>query len=283
MERIQSAIEKARAARQQRDPQPKAGGGSLAAAARPAGKPQVDAAVSTESDPWMDLVPFEPDHRTLEAHRVVAYKSGPAAIPFDVMRTKLLYQLRSNNWKRIAVTSPSSGCGKTMVCLNLAFSLSRQADIRILVVELDLRRPSMAKVLGLHAKSLFARVLEGGAPAEAHMVRCGTNLIFATNHSPARNPAELLQGAGSAAVLDEIEARYRPDVMIFDMPPMLVNDDTIAFIDQVDCALLVGAAEKSSIDEIDRCEQELSARTQVMGVVLNKCRYLEMGESYEIY
>lgn len=281
MERIQSAIEKARAARAERDPRPKAGG-PAAVSARTAAKPPPGAAVA-EADPWADLPPFEPDLRTLQAHRVVAYTSGPAAIPFDVMRTKLLYQLRSNSWKRIAITSPSSGCGKTMVTLNLAFSLSRQADIRILVVELDLRRPSMAKVLGLKVKSQFSRVLEGMAPAEAHMVHYGPNLIFATNQVPARNPAELLQGAGSAAVLDEIEARYRPDVMLFDMPPMLVNDDTIAFIDQVDCALLVGAAERSSIDEIDRCEQELSARTQVLGVVLNKCRYLEKGESYESY
>ena len=274
MERIQSAIEKARAAREQRVPRP-ADGLAPPEAARLAVAPP-----AVEADPWRELVVFEPDRRMLESNRIVAYKSGPAAIPFDVMRTKLLYQMRANSWKRIAVTSPSSGCGKTMVSLNLAFSLSRQSDIRILVVELDLRRPSMARVLGLATKQSFANVLDGTAVAEAHMVRYGANLIFATNHSAARNPAELLQGAGSAVVLDAIEARYRPDIMIFDMPPMLVNDDTIAFLDQVDCALLVGAAEKSTIEEIDKCEQELASRTQVLGVVLNKCRYLEKGESY---
>jgi Mrp family chromosome partitioning ATPase len=273
MERIQSAIEKARAARQDKVP------GTAAAA--PAAKAKAQPSRPLEADdPWLALPEFETNPKTLEAHRIVAFKSGPAAIPFDVMRTKLLHQMRLNNWRRIAITSPSSSCGKTMVSLNLAFSLARQVEIRVLVVELDLRRPAVAKTLGLRVKHLFASVLEGQSPAEENMVRYGPNLIFATNHIPTRNPAELLQGPGAAAVLDEIEARYRPDIMIFDMPPMLVNDDTIAFLDQVDCAMLIGAAETTTIDEIDRCEQELAARTKVMGVVLNKCRYLERGESY---
>jgi Mrp family chromosome partitioning ATPase len=273
MERIQSAIEKARAARQDKVP------GTAAAAPATKAKAQPARPAAAE-DPWLALPEFETNPKMLEAHRIVAFKSGPAAIPFDVMRTKLLHQMRLNNWRRIAITSPSSSCGKTMVSLNLAFSLARQAEIRVLVVELDLRRPAVAKTLGLRAKHLFASVLEGTSPAEENMVRYGANLIFATNHIPTRNPAELLQGPGAAAVLDEIEARYRPDIMIFDMPPMLVNDDTIAFLDQVDCAMLIGAAETTTIDEIDRCEQELAARTKVMGVVLNKCRYLERGESY---
>lgn len=276
MERIQSAIEKARAARQQRDP-----GTEAPRAAKGAGATVMDApAFGMAADPWIAITPFNTNPGILESHRIVASRAGPAAIPFDVMRTKLLQQMRANSWRRVAITSPGSACGKTMVSLNLAFSLARQADIRIMVIELDLRRPSMARVLGIGQKSSFASVLDGTAPAEAHMVRNGINLIFATNHSPAHNPAELLQGAGSASVLDAIEARYRPDVMIFDMPPMLVNDDTIAFLDQVDCALLVGAAEKSTIDEIDRCEQDLAARTHVLGVVLNKCRYLEQSEGY---
>jgi Mrp family chromosome partitioning ATPase len=266
MERIQSAIDKARAARRDRLPGASNSSEAVVLQANPVLSPS-----SSANDLWLALPEFEANPKTLEAHRIVAFKSGPAAIPFDVMRTKLLHQMRLNSWRRIAITSPGSACGKTMVSLNLAFSLARQVEIRVLVVELDLRRPAIAKTLGLRVKHLFASVLEGKAPAEENMVRYGANLIFATNHIPTRSPAELLQGPGAAAVLDEIEARYRPDIMIFDMPPMLVNDD---------CAMLIGAAETSTIDEIDRCEQELAARTKVMGVVLNKCRYLERGESY---
>ncbi len=279
MERIQSAIEKARAARQRKqaeDPARPLAPGVAATALAARAEPQ-------EVDPWAAIAEFKPDLAALEAYRVVAYQSGPSAIPFDVMRTKLLHRLRASNWKRVALTSPGSGCGKTMMTLNLAFSLARQRDIRILVVDLDLRRPSLGPVLGLKAKANFAAALQGTAVPEDHMVRYGPNLVFAITQVPARNPAELLQGAGAAAVLDAIEERYKPDVILFDLPPMLVNDDTFAFADQIDCALLVAAAEKTRIEEIERCEQELAARVQVLGVVLNKCRYLDKGENYYGY
>ena len=68
--------------------------------------------------------------------------------------------------------------------------------------------------------------------------------------------------------------------MIFDMPPLLVGDDALAFIGHVDCVLLVAAAETTTIKEIDTCERELAAHTNVLGVVLNKCRYPDRHYGY---
>jgi Mrp family chromosome partitioning ATPase len=56
---------------------------------------------------------------------------------------------------------------------------------------------------------------------------------------------------------------------------MLDSDDAMGFLDQVDCVLLVAAAGQTSLREIDVCEQDLSAQTNVLGVVLNKCRYMD--------
>jgi protein-tyrosine kinase len=61
------------------------------------------------------------------------------------------------------------------------------------------------------------------------------------------NPAELLSAARTADMIDEIEAQLRPDVVLFDLSPVLVSDDAIAFLDQVDCALMVAAAEESTV------------------------------------
>lgn len=74
-------------------------------------------------------------------------------------------------------------------------------------------------------------------------------------------------------VIEEMRQRMSPHVILFDMPPMLSNDDVLAFLPHVDCAILVAAAEQSTLDEVDVCEQELSERTNVLGVVLNKCRF----------
>lgn len=277
MERIQSAIDKARARRSEDVSPPEHI--SRRQTADPSAFPQ--AATRTRVDAaWAALPAFRPDPAHLSRGRIVAYAPGIAAIPFDVMRTKLLYQMRDKNWRRVAITSPGVGCGKTMTTINLAFSLSRQSDVRSMLIELDLRRPSMAQVLGLETQQQFSRVLQGTAQAEDNLLRHGTNLAFATNNIPATNPAELLQGISSAAVIDAIEATYAPDVTLFDMPPMLVSDDTIAFLDQVDCCLLMGAAETTTLEEIDKCSQEISSRTNLLGVVLNKCRFMEGAVDY---
>jgi len=291
MERIQSAINKARAER--RDvlargdaaappvsapmsaptPDPASGGQAPVAA------PPAAAATAL----WSALTPFVPDPRHLVRNRIVAAEGGREAVPFDVMRTRLLQQMRTNNWRRVAVTSATAACGKSTVALNLAFGLARQSDIRTVLCEMDLRRPSLSATIGLADPLNFARVIEGRAPFADHARRVGDNLALALNRGPVKNPAELLHSPTVAEALDRIEAEYDPTLMIFDMPPLLVSDDALAFLSQVDCAILVAAAEATTIKQIDACERELAAQTNVLGVVLNKCRYTGPDYGYDYY
>lgn len=262
MERIQSALAKARAARDRK----------LQGANPNTGKR------TAESGPWPGLgtLAFDPGH--MERNRVVALHPGPQASSFDVMRTNLLRTLRTNGWSRVAITSPTPACGKSTVAVNLAFSLARLADTRVLLVELDLRHPSLMKMLGVDGQN-FAGMLASGKIDYSHIRRFGDNLAMALNAQAMENPAELLSAARTADMIDEIEAQLRPDVVIFDLSPVLVSDDAIAFLDQVDCALMVAAADETSVAEIDKCGKDLAKRTQVLGVVLNKCRYMEQEES----
>jgi Mrp family chromosome partitioning ATPase len=68
--------------------------------------------------------------------------------------------------------------------------------------------------------------------------------------------------------------------VIFDMPPMLAGDDAIGFLHNVDCALLVAAAGSTTIAQVDACERDIAAHTNVLGVTLNKCRYLDKDQAY---
>ncbi len=262
-----------------------------AAPAAPRARPSEGAAIlrRTEAErsdiaaAWAALPDFDPDPRLLTRNRVVSFAGGPEAIPFDVMRTRLLQQMRANGWRRVAITSPNSACGKTTTTLNLAFGLARQSDVRTVVAEIDLRRPAIARLLGLRGGRPFAEVLDGRAGFAECAVRVGPNLAFATNAGAARNPAELLQNPGVGPALAAIEARYNPAVTIFDMPPMLVGDDAMAFMGQVDCVLLVAAAESTTMQEIDLCERDLGSQTNVLGVILNKCRYIDKSYGYSYY
>lgn len=229
---------------------------------------------------WKAVKGFNPSDRWLKRNRIVAFQSGEEAAPYDVMRTKVLHSMRKNKWTRLGVTSPSQGAGKTMTSLNLAFSLARQSDLRIMLIELDMRRPSVLKTLGVKEPIQFSKVLSGESDAQDQMLRYGKNLIIAANSAPARNPAELLQSNRAAHAIDQVEAAFQPNILIFDTAPLFAGDDTMAFLDQVDCVLLMAEAEKSTIEEIDKSEQDLAARTNVLGVVLNKCRYLNRHEEY---
>jgi Mrp family chromosome partitioning ATPase len=299
MEKIQSAIAKARATREGRNADglaaEPAAEAALSSSEAPAGPPSglpsgarpgaAAAAAAAEGAPgsaalWTALPVLRIDQGLMRRNRIVAFEGGREAATFDVMRTRLLQQMRANGWRRLAITSPSPGCGKTTTSLNLAFSLARQSDQRILLAEVDLRRPALARMLGVKVHHSFAAVLEGRADLAGHAARHGDNLAIASNHSPFRNPAELLHGPSVGPALAAIEARYDPSVVIFDMPPMLVGDDALAFIGHVDCALLVAAAETTTTDEVDTCERDLASHTNVLGVVLNKCRYPDRRYGY---
>lgn len=263
MERIQSALAKARAARDRK-----------LQGANP-GAPRK----SIEAGPWPSLPDLKLNPGHLERNRIVAINPSPSAASFDVMRTNLLRTLRTNGWTRVAITSPTPGCGKSTVTANLAFSLARLADTRVLVVELDLRHPSLIRMLGTAPEQNFARMLGEGRIDYSHIRRVGSNLAFALSAQATENPAELLSAPRTADIIDEIETQLRPDVVLFDLSPVLVSDDAIAFLDQVDCALMVAAAEETTVAEIEKCGKDLAKRTQVLGVVLNKCRYMEQEES----
>lgn len=229
---------------------------------------------------WDSLESLEINEKLFYSNRIVSYFGGSEASPFDLLRTKLVHQAKANSWKRIAITSPTPRCGKTTVVANLAFSLARQADLRTIVVESDMRRPNLARILGVSNQS-FARVLTGQEAASQNMVKYGGNVAFATNQVASANPSEILQSNKAQEVLNEIERTYAPDIMLFDTSPILSSDDTLGMLESVDAALLVAAAELTTIEQIDIVEKELAELTQVIGVVLNKSRYAAAGQGYD--
>jgi protein-tyrosine kinase len=236
---------------------------------------------------WLALTEFEPKPSLMRRNHIIGYFSGREGGQeggvIDMMRTRVLQEMKRNGWRRLAITSPNPGCGKTTTCLNLAFSLGRQGNQRTIVAELDMRRPGMAKMLGLRRSNSLSRVLEGKGDLAETLVRYGDNLAFGTNAGSARNPAELLQSTEITEALTRIEAEYDPTVILCDMPPMLMSDDMLAFAPNVDCVLLLAAAETTTMDDLDTCERELAAHTNVLGVVLNKCRYTDPSYGYGYY
>ena len=234
---------------------------------------------------WTSLPEIAIDERVRERSRLMSFEGGPDAAPYDMLRTKMLQQIKSNGWRRVALASSSSGCGKSTTTANLAFSLGRQTDLKTIVIDFDMRRMGLAEILNQTGKHNMADVIQGKVPFHEHAVRFGENVIFGLNYTPTRNPSEVIQSGQTIEMLEQIEAFYKPDIVLFDTPPLLASDDSHGFLKNVDCALLLAAAEQTSIDHIDMAERQLAELTNVMGIVLNKCRYISeaFGHEYGAY
>jgi capsular exopolysaccharide synthesis family protein len=272
MERLQAAIEKARERRLMESPK---------ADVKQKAKETVTARPAViPSGAWEQLPMLKTSERKLTRLRVFTAQKSREAVYFDKLRTKIMQQCSDNGWKRVLITSPTAGCGKTTTAANIAASFSRQRDRRLIVHEMDMRRPGMARMFGHSGYAGFASVLEGSAAYEDVGVRFAENVVLSMNQGPHPTPSKLILQDTTPRILDEIDARYEPDLTIIDSPPLLAADDTLALLKMVDCALLIVAAEQTTTKEVDNCEKEVAELTNVLGIVLNKCNYLEEDYGY---
>ena len=213
----------------------------------------------------------QPDLAHLEQHRIIAHrKDHPNSWTFDSLRTQVLQRMDENGWRVLAVTSPTLDSGKTVVAINLAISIAQQLQRTALLVDFDLRRPSVAKYLGLDAKISLNDVLQRGADVADAMVNPGLErLVVLPTRQAADRPSELLASSRVAELLAELRNRYADRVVVVDLPPALAADDVLAVLPQVDCVLLVVGSGVSSEKEIEEAQRRLS-RVPLLGVVLNK-------------
>lgn len=198
--------------------------------------------------------------------------SEPTAAAFDVLRGSVLQGLKEKGWNRIAVTSPTHGCGKSFVAANLALSLARRPDSRTLLMDLDLRQPGLAGDLGLGEDLALEDFLTGVQPMEALFRRFGKTLALGLNTVAVPAASERLHAPGTKAALAQMMAELEPEVALYDMPPLLVCDDILALSGSLDCVLMVTDGTRSSPEEIRAAETALRDRIPLLCVVLNRAQ-----------
>lgn len=266
------------------------------AAQRPPASPLVLAnASNTQPDPspvfdpeaaWKAIDRFPLDTQRLSERNVItALRQDPSHTRFDILRTRMLQALSENGWTRVAITSPTKDCGKTFTAANLAISLSRQENCRTVLLDLDMRSPSLHKIFGVSDTGAIGDMLRGEIAPEGHLQGFAPNAISAGSHvaigfNGIAEPyaSELLQDPSTKTVLEEIEERFQPNVMLFDLPPALLNDDVIAMLPQIDALLIVAAGGLTKAKDIKETERRLGDKVPLLGVVLNKAEHVQTSD-----
>ncbi|SEP95027.1 CpsD/CapB family tyrosine-protein kinase [Thalassovita taeanensis] len=229
-------------------------------------------------DIW-DMLPTVPvDEALLERNLVItASRNDPAHAAFDVLRARLVQTLTENGWKRVGITSPTRDCGKTFVAANLAITLSRYENSRTVLLDLDMRNPSVANTLGAHNVGSIGDYLRAVTSTRDQFRRIGKNtlkiggsLAIAMNDRIEPYAAELLQDPVTRERLHQMELELSPDIILFDLPPALAQDDVIAFRQNLDGVLVVTDGRKTSAAEVREVMRRLGTDLPLLGVILNK-------------
>lgn len=200
------------------------------------------------------------------------FRRDPAAKAFDLLRTRLLQALRAHGWNRIAIASPTSGCGSTFTALNLAQSLARVPGSRTVLMDLNHRNPGIAKALHMQDVGDMRGFLAGEVAMEQHLMRVSKTLALGLISAPDDGAAEILHDPRSAQTLDKMTQTLNPDVVIYDLPPVLEYDDLAAFLPHVDGVLMVADGTRTTASHIAACERTLDGQSQLLGIILNRAR-----------
>ena len=257
----------------------------LVLARAPDPKPQSAAVFDPEAS-WKSIDRFPLDaQRLAERNVITALRTDPSHTRFDILRTRMLQALSENGWTRVAITSPTKDCGKTFTAANLAISLSRQENCRTVLLDLDMRSPSLHKVFGVSDTGSIGDMLRGDIAPDAHLqgfapnsIAAGSHVAIGFNGIVEPYAAELLQDPSTQAVFDEIETQFQPNVMLFDLPPALLNDDVIAMRPHIDALLIVAAGGLTKANDIKETERRIGENIPLLGVVLNKSEHIEAGD-----
>jgi len=197
-------------------------------------------------------------------------RDSAAGAALDELRTQMLRVVKTNGWRRIGITAPTRGCGSTFIASGLAASIARLEYLRVLLLDMDLAAPDLSRLLGIQARGPIGDNLVDAPPANSWMLRIGDNLALGLNDTSVANAAELVQdpdlNLGLRAAIDALA----PDLVIHDMPPLLNDTASVAFLPQLDAVLLVADGTRTQAGDIVECERILEGQVPLLGVILNK-------------
>jgi capsular exopolysaccharide synthesis family protein len=184
------------------------------------------------------------------------------------LRTQILHKSQRQKLQSIVVASVNPSEGKSVTAINLSWMLAQTDGVRALVIDSDLRMPSLTDYLGIETDKGLSHILAERATLQESIIKLEPSGLHLLPGGEARSDvAELISGPKFKEILRQ--ARQMFDFIIIDAPPLGIFTDATVLINHADGAMLVVRAGKTRYSEVDRILETLP-RDRMLGVVLNQ-------------
>jgi protein-tyrosine kinase len=204
----------------------------------------------------------------------------PIAEEYRKLKTVILRMTREEFRNTVMVTSAVSGEGKSLTSANLAIMIAREYGQTVLLIDSDLRRPSLHEYLGMPLHVGLADCLEDRIDAGRAIVKTGIQkLSFMSAGKKVENPGELLSSQRMREFLLELKHRYQDRYIIIDTPPILLFAETQAMSLLVDGVLVVVKEGGVSLKGLTQMFEVLKG-SNMLGVVYNDASVTSLGGKY---
>ena len=187
---------------------------------------------------------------------------------YKSLRTNISFLIRGQKCKRFCITSSMPGEGKSITILNLAISIA-QTGKKVLLIDADLRRPALGRLLAENAAPGLSNVLAGQLSAfEASRKQVYNNLDVMFSGDIPPNPSELLSSEQMMAMIEELSTQY--DFILVDAPPVNMVSDCCIVANMLDGIVLLARQNKARKDGVRLAVNQLQlTNTKLLGCVFN--------------
>ncbi len=204
------------------------------------------------------------------AQRIVTYHDNhPAVESYRLLRTQLLQQRGPERIASFGITSPNPDEGKSLTCANLAISMARSAESRVILMDADISNPSTHALFGINVESGLIDFLGGTSPLNKVLLKTNISNLWLV---PGRVARESIVERAGMAKFDHLISSLTGDqrnTLIVDLPPVLAKDDTLAVASHLDGIVLIVEEGSTRTAEVNR-SMDLLRNCNILGSVINK-------------
>jgi protein-tyrosine kinase len=220
---------------------------------------------------YTDTRVASPNPQILTENRIVSgHTPNQWLESYKLLRTQTLQIMGLKGWRTLAITSPNANSGNSLTAVNLAISMAMELDRTVLLVDANFLKPSVHTLLGIKSTKGLGDYLLHDEPLNTLMINPGIpRLVILPAGKPLLNSTEMLRSPKMVNFVNEVKSRYPSRIIIFDMPPILTQVDTLSFSPYVDCVLLVIEEGTTKKEELTRAVTLLKS-SQLIGTVFNK-------------